>query len=124
MYEFAYRLLESTVLLYAGLKSFKAIKSKDPSDDTQWLTFWLLYTLFDFITTVADIAIGWILPFYREIKLVFLVYIGLGGGATALYPLVEPFLAQGVDYAEKYKVEDYVNQAKATVQSFADKKQG
>ena len=84
----------------------------------------LFLTLFDFITTVADIAIGWILPFYREIKLVFLVYIGLGGGATALYPLVEPFLAQGVDYAEKYKVEDYVNQAKATVQSFADKKQG
>lgn len=44
-----------------GVRSFRALQSKDVSDDKQWLTFWLLYTLFDLACFVGDM-VGWILP--------------------------------------------------------------
>jgi len=49
-----------TLLWLQGIRSFRAVQSKDPSDDKQWLTFWLLYALFDLVRanchqdTVAD----------------------------------------------------------------------
>jgi hypothetical protein len=50
-----------TLLWLQGIRSFRAVQSKDPSDDKQWLTFWLLYALFDLVRakchqdTVTDI---------------------------------------------------------------------
>ena len=44
-----------------GVKSFRALQTKDDHDDKQWLTFWLLYPLFDLACFVGDM-VGWILP--------------------------------------------------------------
>ena len=32
-----------------GIQSFRAIQSPDPKDDKQWLTFWLLFGMFDLV---------------------------------------------------------------------------
>lgn len=81
------------MLLYAGYKSFGALKSKGGDDDKQWLTFWLLFTLFDFACTLVDI-LGSVIPFYSMIKLGFVVYIGPLNGASVVYPFLEPYLNQ------------------------------
>ena len=42
------------LLLHAGVQSFKALQTSDEKDDKQWLTFWLLYAIFDWVTAIAD----------------------------------------------------------------------
>lgn len=39
--------------------SFKAIESTNKDDDTQWLTFWLLYSLIVFAEIWTDIFLAW-----------------------------------------------------------------
>jgi receptor expression-enhancing protein 5/6 len=99
--EFA--LAQTIIAFYAGIKSFQAIQSSDPKDDKQWLTFWLLYSLFDLACTLSDFFLGMIVPFYNELKVAFLVFLGVFGGAAQVYPLVEPLLLQGEEVANKYK---------------------
>ena len=93
--EFVLRLLHSAFLLFCGYRSFKAIRSTGADDDTRWLTFWLLYTLFEAATTFLDFTIGLVLPFYGEIKLGIVVFLGAFGGSSMLFPLIEPFLLEG-----------------------------
>ena len=53
--------------------SIKAIETKEPDDDKQWLTYWSVYAVFTFF----DLFSYWILkiiPFYFIIKLLFLVW--------------------------------------------------
>ena len=74
-------LATNAVLLYAGLQSFRALQTTDASDDKQWLTFWLLFTVLEFATTFTD-WIGWIIPFYSLAKLGLIVFLGFFNGAT------------------------------------------
>ena len=39
-----------------GIKSFRALQSQDPSDDRQWLTFWLLFSLFVWQAPVEEVV--------------------------------------------------------------------
>ena len=113
--QFIGRFVEASILLYAGLKSFKAIKSNDSNDDTQWLTFWLLYTIFEFATTVTDLFAGFIIPFYVELKIFFLVFLGVGGGANILFPVIEPYLLQAEAEADKRGIDKIVDNAAGAV---------
>ncbi len=97
-----YALAHTIIAFYAGVKSFRAIQSNDPRDDKQWLTFWLLYSLFDLASTLADFFLGLIVPFYNELKVAFLVFLGVFGGAAQVYPFVEPLLLKGYQVARKY----------------------
>lgn len=45
------------------LLSIKAIESKNKEDDTQWLTYWVVYGLFTVVEAFSDIFLFW-LPFY------------------------------------------------------------
>ena len=120
-------------MLYAGYKSFGALKSTGAEDDKQWLTFWFLFTLFDFACTIVDI-LGSVIPFYPLIKLGFVIYIGPLNGASVVYPFLEPYLNQAEEAAnaleldkklaeqvKKAGVEDCINQAKAVLQSSGGK---
>jgi hypothetical protein len=77
-----------------GIKSFRAIQSTDPKDDKQWLTFWLLFALFDLVCYFTDF-VGWLVPLYDEVKVGVLVFFGVFGGAHTVYPLLEPLLLKG-----------------------------
>jgi receptor expression-enhancing protein 5/6 len=76
--------------------SFKAINSRSKEDDTQWLTYWVIYSVFE----VANSLFGWALclvPFGLELKLAFLLWLQLPqfNGATVIYHrLLEPWLSK------------------------------
>ncbi|GMH62862.1 hypothetical protein TrLO_g1074 [Triparma laevis f. longispina] len=89
--------------LYAALSSFRALQSEDSSDDKQWLTFWLLFTLFEITVSILDILAIYIVPFYGEIKFGFILFIGVFGGAGKIYPMLEPILLKAEKVAEKYE---------------------
>jgi len=95
-------LAEKVLTFYAGIQSFRAIQSPDPKDDKQWLTFWLLFGLFD-LTCFLTSILGYILPFYDEAKVGFVVFMGVFGGANKIYPLLEPLLLQADEVAKKYE---------------------
>jgi receptor expression-enhancing protein 5/6 len=99
---FVFSLAEVALQLYAGLMSFRAIQSEDAKDDKQWLTFWLLYTLFQTASIVTDV-VGGVLPFYEEIKIGLFVFMGAFNGASRIYPVLEPLLLQADVVAKKYE---------------------
>ena len=50
--------------------SCKAIDSVDKEDDTQWLTYWVVYATFIIIEHFTDLLMAWI-PFYFLAKVIF-----------------------------------------------------
>lgn len=47
--------------------SIKAIESPNKDDDTQWLTYWVVYGVFSIAEFFSDIFLSWF-PFYYMIK--------------------------------------------------------
>lgn len=49
--------------LCSSLFSIKAIESSVKDDDTQWLTYWVVYGVFSIVEAFSDIFLSWF-PFY------------------------------------------------------------
>lgn len=60
-------LIDLVGFVYPVYASIKSIESKEKEDDTQWLTYWLIFGLFKIIEGVADSIISFI-PFYFIFK--------------------------------------------------------
>ena len=45
----------------------KAIESPNKDDDTQWLTYWVVYGVFSIAEFFSDFFLSW-LPFYYMLK--------------------------------------------------------
>ncbi|KAG2500005.1 hypothetical protein HYH03_002287 [Edaphochlamys debaryana] len=61
-------------LLYPTYASLRAIQTSDKFDDTQWLTYWVVYAITSTIEAVGAYAIAWI-PLYWEIKCAFVLWL-------------------------------------------------
>lgn len=59
------------MFLYPVYASFKAIKSNNKDDDTQWLTYWVIYGLLSVIESIGFITA--LIPYYPLIRVVALV---------------------------------------------------
>ena len=59
------------VFVYPVYASFKAIRTNSKDDDTQWLTYWVIYALVSVIESVGIITA--LIPYYSMIKVVGLV---------------------------------------------------
>ncbi|TPX36433.1 hypothetical protein SeMB42_g07080 [Synchytrium endobioticum] len=70
--------------LYPAYKSYKAIESRNVNDLYSWLIYWVIHALFSSCETLADILVFWI-PFYPEMKLLFLLWLVLPQTRGALY---------------------------------------
>lgn len=72
--------------VYPAWASFKAIETEDKEDDTQWLTYWVVYAIFNIVETFSDVILFW-LPFYYSFKFGFLIWLFLPNvrGAQYLY---------------------------------------
>jgi len=81
--------------LYPAYASVKAIESHDKEDDTKWLTYWVVYSLFALIEFFTDIFLFWI-PFYWLLKCLFLLYCMVPtkwNGSTTIYNrVIRPFV--------------------------------
>ena len=79
--------------VYPLYASYKAIKSENKKDDTQWLTYWVVYSGFTVIESFTDLLLNWV-PMYYLMKTGFLVWCFLDKtqGATIIYHMASPFL--------------------------------
>jgi len=83
---------------YPAYMSFKAIDSTDPTDDTQWLTYWVVFAMFSIVENVMSFLVTWI-PFYFMIKCAFFAWLYhpkfMGAGLVykqVIKPFVMPYL--------------------------------
>jgi len=85
--------------LYA---SFKAINSDRKDDDSQWLTYWVVFAFFSLIESFADVFLFWI-PMYHFLKMAFLLwcYLPQWEGALLIYKkFIDPYLEKAVPELE------------------------
>ncbi|XP_030213001.1 receptor expression-enhancing protein 5 [Gadus morhua] len=79
---------------YPAFYSIKAIESSKKEDDTQWLTYWVVYGVFSVAESFSDIFLSWF-PFYYAGKCVFLLWCMAPvswNGSTVLYQrAIRPF---------------------------------
>jgi len=74
--------------------SFKALETSGSGDDKQWLTYWVVYSLFTVLDTFIGFTLSFI-PFYYFIKLAFFVYLFHPQtlGASVIYDkVIQPVL--------------------------------
>jgi len=63
-------------ILYPAYCTFKTLKRQEFDQQTQWLTFWLVFSCFTFLERFADVVLAWI-PLYYECKLLFVCWLAL-----------------------------------------------
>jgi len=93
---------------YPFYATIKAVESTDKEDDTQWLTYWLVFSLFKVVEGVADVLISFI-PFYFFIKVAFLVwcYYPTTQGAKVIYHnVIKPYVVPHLGIDENAKKSD------------------
>ncbi|KAM4541542.1 receptor expression-enhancing protein 5 [Fundulus diaphanus] len=80
--------------IYPAYFSIKAIESNIKEDDTQWLTYWVVYGLFSIVESFSDIFLSWF-PFYYAGKCLFLIWCMMPvtwNGSDILYKrVIRPF---------------------------------
>ncbi|KAJ2423678.1 ER membrane protein DP1/Yop1, partial [Coemansia sp. RSA 2524] len=71
---------------YAAYASMEAIETPGKEDDAQWLTYWVVFGLFNVLEYFTGFLLYWF-PFYYLIKLGFLVWLMAPAtrGAERLY---------------------------------------
>ncbi|XP_075873932.1 receptor expression-enhancing protein 6 [Nelusetta ayraudi] len=79
---------------YPAYHSIKAIESTAKEDDTQWLTYWVVYGLFSVVESVSDAFLFWF-PFYYMSKCLFLVWcmapVSWNGSEMIYRQVIRPF---------------------------------
>ncbi|CAK6978615.1 receptor expression-enhancing protein 6-like, partial [Scomber scombrus] len=79
---------------YPAYFSIKAIESNNKDDDTQWLTYWVVYGLFSIVEAFSDIFLSWF-PFYYAGKCLFLIWcmapVSWNGSAMLYSRVIRPF---------------------------------
>ncbi|XP_026076639.1 receptor expression-enhancing protein 6 [Carassius auratus] len=80
--------------VYPAYYSIKAIESPDKEDDTQWLTYWVIYSFFSVGEFFADIFLHWF-PLYYVCKCLFLLWcmapVSWNGSQVLYRFVVRPF---------------------------------
>ncbi|XP_053484647.1 receptor expression-enhancing protein 6-like [Ictalurus furcatus] len=83
--------------VYPAYASVKAIESRNKEDDTQWLTYWVVYGIFSVAEFFSDIFLYWF-PFYYAGKCVFLLWcmapVSWNGSQLIYTRVVRPFFLQ------------------------------
>ncbi|CAM9622802.1 unnamed protein product [Choristocarpus tenellus] len=61
---------------YPALASAKAAVQEDETAFTQWMTYWVVISVFAVVETFLDLFVSW-LPLYFEAKIVFILWLTL-----------------------------------------------
>ncbi|XP_051828171.1 receptor expression-enhancing protein 6 isoform X1 [Antechinus flavipes] len=79
--------------MYPAYASIKAIESPNKDDDTIWLTYWVVYSIFGLAEFFSDIFLFWF-PFYYAGKCAFLLWCMLpvtcNGSQILYHRLIRP----------------------------------
>ncbi|GMI60883.1 hypothetical protein ScalyP_jg6007 [Parmales sp. scaly parma] len=85
--------------VYPAYMSFKAVDSADPNDDTQWLTYWVVFACFSILESGFAFIVGAI-PFYFFLKCALFIWLyhpSTQGASTLYCKLIRPNLLQFMD---------------------------
>lgn len=96
--------------LYPAYRSFKAVRTKDVREYVKWMMYWIIFALFCFGETLADILISFWFPFYYELKILFVLWLlsPWTKGASILYrKWVHPMLLK-----HETEIDSFLDQAK------------
>jgi receptor expression-enhancing protein 5/6 len=80
--------------VYPAYMSFKAIDSGNADDDTQWLTYWVVFSFISIIESCATFLVEFI-PFYFAIKVSFFVWLyhpKFKGAGLVYSQVIKPFV--------------------------------
>lgn len=111
--------------IYPAYASYKALESKSPHAAAQWLTYWVVFSLFTVLEYFADWLISW-LPFYYLLKLAFILWLQLPQtqGATVLYLKgIQPFVKKHEEEIDR-ALEDTWRKAEGSVIEVKSKTMG
>ena len=102
---------------YPAFMSFLALESDGADDDKQWLTYWVIFGLFNIVDQWSGFILHFI-PFYFVFKLCFLVFLFHPStkGATTIY---NAYILPTVN-----KYEDQIAAAEARLSQITDKASG
>merc|ERR1711972_938603 len=95
---FGAQLLANIVgFVYPAYCSIRALESSVKSDDTQWLTYWVVFAAFSVVEYFADFIAGWV-PFYWLSKCLFMVWcmapLENNGSALIYSKVILPFFLE------------------------------
>ncbi|ODN05000.1 Receptor expression-enhancing protein 5 [Orchesella cincta] len=80
-------LCNSIGFIYPAYASVKAIESPPRDDDTKWLMYWVVFSLFSVVEFFSDILLNWF-PLYWLAKCLFLLWCFIpfaGNGTNVIY---------------------------------------
>ncbi len=107
-----------------GYYSLIALETKSKNDDTQLLTYWVVFAFFSVIEFWSKTILYWV-PFWFLFKSVFLLYIGVPqfGGANVVYTtLIRPIGQKLISSGTSSKLQKEVDAAAASVSSKSSRK--
>ncbi|KAK4884314.1 hypothetical protein RN001_000585 [Aquatica leii] len=95
VFGFAGQLLCNSIgFLYPAYVSIRAIESPSKNDDTKWLTYWVVFSIFSVVEYFADFIVGWF-PMYWLMKCIFMVWLMIPtdfNGSLILYEkIIKPY---------------------------------
>jgi len=105
--------------LYPAYASVKAIESTNKEDDTQWLTYWVVYSAFSIAEFFSDLLLSWF-PMYLVFKCMFLGWcmapFSWNGSDLIYHKFISPFVI-----SHSAQVEDLIANATQVAHDLTDK---
>ncbi|ABN66120.1 predicted protein [Scheffersomyces stipitis CBS 6054] len=102
-----------------GYYSLIALNTRTSSDDTQLLTYWVVFAFLNVVEFWSKAILYWV-PFYFLFKTIFLLYIGVPsfGGATLVYQnIIKPFSEKYVGTGGKGSIASKIDDAAEGISS-------
>jgi len=104
--------------LYPAYCSIKALESGTKKDDTQWLTYWVVFAAFSVVEFFADILVSWV-PFYWLSKCIFFLWcmapLEANGSALIYARIIRPMFLK-----HESQLDNIVNKASAKANNVFD----
>lgn len=96
--------------LYPAYASYKAVKTKNVKEYVKWMMYWIIFALFTCVETFADILVSFWLPFYYEMKILFVIWL-LSPATRGSSVLYRRFVHPQLTKREK-EIDDYIAKAR------------
>ncbi|XP_015921432.1 receptor expression-enhancing protein 1 [Parasteatoda tepidariorum] len=96
--------------LYPAYASYKAVKTKNVKEYVKWMMYWIIFALFTCVETFADILVSFWLPFYYEMKILFVLWL-LSPATRGSSVLYRRFVHPQLTKREK-EIDDYIAKAR------------
>lgn len=102
----------------AGYYSLEALETEGKADDTQFLTYWVVYAAFTILEFWSSFILYWI-PGYWLFKTIFFLWLGLPAFSGARYvyaSLLRPFSVKflGIKPSRKTVLDEHIRPSTAT----------